>query len=67
MFDLRLSESETHLMANALDERLRELFDELVHTDDRALKRSLAQRHTDLERLAQRVHVLIDGPPTLRP
>ena len=54
-------------MANALDERLRELFDELVHTDDRALKRSLAQRHTDLERLAQRVHVLIDGPPTLRP
>ncbi|WP_394849243.1 hypothetical protein LZC95_17565 [Pendulispora brunnea] len=63
MFDLRLSESEMRLMASALDERVRQLFEELVHTDDRALKRELAQKHADFERLAGRVHQLIDSPP----
>jgi len=65
MFDLRLSESEMRLMASALDERVRKLFEELVHTDDRALKRALAQQHADLERLAGRVHQLLDAPPPL--
>ncbi|WP_394838772.1 hypothetical protein LVJ94_17920 [Pendulispora rubella] len=67
MFDLRLSESEMRLMASALDERVRHLFDELVHTDDRALKRDLGQQHADFERLAGRVHQLIESPPVQLP
>ena len=62
MFDLRLSETEMRLMASTLDERLRKLFEELVHTDDRAFKRALAQKHAELERLAARIHELIDVP-----
>ncbi len=61
MFDLQLNESETRLMANALDERVRELFEELVHTDDRALRKTLSLRHAELESLAKRVHGLLDG------
>jgi hypothetical protein len=67
MLDLHLSEAERTLLSNALDERLRALFDELIHTDDRALKRTLSKQHSDLEELAHRVRVEHQSVPPAPP
>jgi hypothetical protein len=51
MLTLTLTPSEALDLANALEIRLHEMMDELVHTDDRAYKADVRTRYESLERV----------------
>lgn len=57
MHVLELTDSETRLLGEAVELRLREMRNELVHTDDRAYRAALKERLERLETIGRALGV----------
>lgn len=61
MLNLSLSTSEARELDVVLRRQLKQLLNELAHTDDREFRRYLRQTYDDLERLGQRLGTLLEA------
>lgn len=64
---LQLSKDEVRDLKLALDVRVRELHEELVHTDDRDYRKSLRDELDRLERLDGKLSELVEAGATVHP